>query len=131
MAGEEGKITAIEAEVTSTEMTGRIAAIQADATHTLMAGRITAIGPAGITFTVSGSDLSDPGGRITAIKADVTRTIHHVMHYATSGGETELSYERPAPNELRYSAPIDETTFEPVASPPRGGRNPGDEDIEE
>jgi hypothetical protein len=120
-----GKITAAEAELTYDAKTGRIVAAQADLTHGLMTGRVTAVG-AVATHTVTGTALADDGVRIMAIQADVTRTIHHVMHYATTGCATTLSYPSPAPTELRYASPIDETTFEPVESPPRGGRDPGE-----
>jgi len=120
-----GKITAAEAELTYDAKTGRIVAAQADLTHGLMTGRVTAVG-AVATHTVTGTDLADDGVRIMAIQADVTRTIRHVMHYATTGCETTLSYPSPAPTELRYASPIDETTFEGVISPPRGGTDPGE-----
>lgn len=117
------KITATEAELTYDAKVARVTATQADLTHTTMKGRVTAIA-AVATHTVTGTALTDDGVRIMAIQADVTRKIHHVMHYAASGANAELRYTCPAPLELRYAAAIDPTTFEPVESPPRGGRDP-------
>jgi len=119
MAGEEARVTAALADLTYDEMIGRVVAVQADTTHTLKTGRVTAV-KAVATVTTTGTALGDPGARVHAVHAVVTRPIHHKSVYAAPINKTS-THAAPINATLTYNAPLDPETLDKIESPPRGG----------